>query len=292
MMKKKVITSAIAALCCAGILAGCGASSSAAADTTSSSGTADGAEASSASSTAATAATGESGSIDGALTGVSLKIGTDTSFVPFCYPDDSNNYIGFDIDMIEAFSQKLGFTYEITPMDFTALLMSVQTEKLDMGAAGITIKPERQEVMDFSEPYYDAGLMIMVNKDNTDITTPESLAGKTVAVKEGTSSYDYLTTNVPDATLVTFPNIENAYLEVERGAADAVVYDSPNILFYLAQNPDSKCKTVGDMFDGAQYGFVFQKGSEYTALFDQALEAFHADGTYDEIYTKWFGGAE
>lgn len=236
--------------------------------------------------------TTETASIDGALEGVTLQIGTDTSFVPFCYPDDDNEYIGFDIDMIEAFSEKLGFEYELSPMDFTALLMSVQSEKLDMGAAGITIKPEREEVMDFSSPYYDAGLLVMVNKENTDISEVTDLEGKTVALKEGTSSVDYITENVPQATVTSFPNIENAYLEVERGAADAVVYDSPNILFYLNQTPDSNCKVVGEMFDGAQYGYVFQKGSEYTPLFDQALEEFRADGTYDEIYEKWFGTEE
>ncbi|NLD11627.1 MAG: transporter substrate-binding domain-containing protein [Clostridiales bacterium] len=230
-------------------------------------------------------------SIDGSLNGVTLKIGTDTSFVPFCYPDDNNEYTGFDIDMIKALSEKLGFEYELSPMDFTALLMSVQTNKLDMGAAGVTITDERKEVMDFSDPYYDAGLLIMVNKDNTDINSIEDLAGKIVALKEGTASVDYVSENVPDAEIVTFPNIENAYLEVGRGTADAVVYDTPNILFYLNQNPDSNCKAVGENFDACQYGYVFQKGSEYTSIFNAALEEFKADGTYDNIYEKWFGSA-
>ena len=234
--------------------------------------------------------TAEAGSIDGALSGVTLKVGTDTSFVPFCFPDESNEYVGFDIDMLKAFSEKLGFEYELSPMDFSALLMSVQSEKLDVGLAGITIKPERQEVMDFSTPYYDAGLLIFVNKENTDINSIEDLSGKVVAVKEGTASVDYVQEHVADVKeLKVFPNIENAYLEVERGAADAVVYDAPNILYYLTINPESNGKAVGDMFDAAQYGIVFQKGSEYTELFNAALEEFEEDGTYQEIYDKWFG---
>lgn len=230
-------------------------------------------------------------SIDGALKGVTLKIGTDTSFVPFCYPDDNNEYTGFDIDMIKALSAKLGFEYELSPMDFTALLMSVQTNKLDIGAAGITITDERKKVMDFSDPYYDAGLLVMVNKDNTAIGGIEDLAGKNVALKEGTSSVDYVTKNIPDAEIVTFPNIEDAYLEIERGKVDAVVYDTPNILFYLNQSPNSNCKVVGGNFDACQYGYVFQKDSEYTSMINAALKEFEADGTYDRIYGTWFGSA-
>lgn len=236
------------------------------------------------------AAVGREDELTGALSGVTLKIGTDTSFVPFCFPDENNEYTGFDIDLLKELSSKLGFEYELQPMDFTTLLMSVQSEKLDVGMAGITITPERKEVMDFSAPYYDAGLLVMVKEDNTDIQGIEDLAGKKVALKEGTSSVDYINENVQDVgSIITFPNIENAYMEVSREAADAVVYDSPNILYYLKINPESGCKAVGEMFDAAQYGIVFQKGSEYTELFDQALEEFKEDGTYDRIYETWFG---
>lgn len=244
---------------------------------------------SSAASSSGSAISSSSGSIDGALKGVTLKIGTDTSFVPFVYPDSNNNYIGFDIDMVKALSDKLGFKYELSPMDFTALLTSVQTKKLDMGASGITITDARKKVMDISEPYYDAGLLIMVNKKNTDIKSIKDLSGKKLAIKEGTASLDYVNKNVPDAKVTTFPNIENAYMEVERGAADAVVYDTPNILSYLKQNPNSNCKTVGENFEACQYGYVFQKGSKYTAYINKALDEFKSDGTYDKIYTKWFG---
>lgn len=234
--------------------------------------------------------TGTGDSVDGLLAGVTLKVGVDTSFVPFCFPDESNEYTGFDVDLLKALSERLGFTYELSPMDFSALLMSVQSEKLDVAMAGITIKPERQEVMDFSDPYYDAGLLIFVNKDNTDINSIADLSGKVVAVKEGTSSVDYVSENVKDVKeLKIFPNIENAYLEVERGAADAVVYDSPNILYYLTINPDSTGKAVGEMFDAAQYGICFQKNSKYTSIFNAALEEFKNDGTYQQIYDKWFG---
>lgn len=225
----------------------------------------------------------------GSLEGVTLKVGTDTSFVPFCFPDENNVYTGFDIDLLQAFSEYLGFEYEIQPMDFTALLMSVQTNKLDMGMAGITITEDRKKVMDFATPYYDAGLQIFVKADNEQIGSIADLEGKKIALKEGTASVDYVSQNVSDCTVTTFPNIEEAYLEVQRGAADAVVYDSPNMLYYVNQNADCGAKVVGELVDGCQYGIVLQQGSGYTEYINAALEQFRKDGTYDAIYEKWFG---
>ena len=133
------------------------------------------------------ASTGDNAeTLDGILSGTTLIIGTDTSFVPFCFQGEDGEYTGFDIELMKAFSEKLGFTYELKPMDFTALLMSVESKKVDVGIAGITIKAEREEVMDFSLPYYDAGLLIMVAKDNEDITSIADLSGKVIALKEGT----------------------------------------------------------------------------------------------------------
>lgn len=227
----------------------------------------------------------------GSLKGVTLKVGCDTSFVPFCFPeeDDASTYTGFDIDMLAVFSDYLGFEYELQPMDFTALLMSVQTGKLDLAMSGITITEERQQVMDISDPYYDAGLQILVKEDNDEIKQISDLEGKKLALKEGTASVDYVNENVSDCTVTTFPNIESAYLEVQRGTADAVVYDAPNMKYYVSQNPDCGCKVVGDLVDGCQYGYFLQQGSEYKEYINAALAKVKEDGTYDELYTKWFG---
>lgn len=277
---KKWISLILAAVLCMSLLAGCGSASD---------------DPVSEESEAAESSASEEGSDDayaGSLSGITLDVGTDTSFIPFCYPDDDGVYTGFDIEILEALSEYLGFDYELTPMDFTALLMSVQSEKLDMGLAGITITEERQEVMDISDPYYDAGIYVLVSEDNDEIEGFEDLEGKTIATKEGTASADYVNENLTDCTLNTFANISEAYLELTRGAADAVVYDSPNILYYLSQNPDSGLKVVGDLLDACQYGIVLQKDSEYTEYINAGLAYLMENGTYDELYEKWFGSEE
>lgn len=224
----------------------------------------------------------------GSLEGAKLSIGTDVSFVPFEFPDDNDVYTGFDMDLIAAMSDYLGFEYEITPMDFTAMLMSVQTSKLDVGIAGITMTDEREEVMDFSEPYYDAGIQILVSEDS-DIDSFDDLGDKVLAIKEGTASLTYVEENYPDAEIKTFATIDEAYLEVQRGAADATVFDAPNMLYFVKTNPDCGCKVVGELEDACQYGILFPSGSGNKEYFDAALKKIMEDGTYDSIYEKWFG---
>lgn len=291
-MKKKLVSMVMAVTLCGAFIAGCGSDTTETQETTAEK--TEEAASVQEETTVKTETTTETEAAveenyEGALEGVTLKVGTDTSFVPFCFPDENNVYTGFDIELLEAISDYLGFEYELSPMDFTALLMSVQTNKLDMGLAGITITDERKAVMDFADPYYDAGLQILVKSDNEDIKQIADLEGKKVALKEGTASVDYVNENVADCTVTTFPNIEAAYMEVQRGAADAVVYDAPNMLYYTTQNPDCGCKVVGDLVDGCQYGIVLQKDSEYTEYINAALAKFHEDGTYDAIYEKWFG---
>lgn len=305
-MKKRytrIIGMVSAAALTGAMLAGCGssgsssaASSAAVADSSPEASGAAESEAASVSGTAAeasdTEAVSAAGDAAGALSGRGLSIGCDVSFVPFCFPDENDVYTGFDIDLMDAFADYLGFTYELQPMEFTALLASVQTSKVDLGTAGITITQEREDVMDFSEPYYDAGLQILVRNDS-DITDFADLSGKKVATKQGTASVDFLAANVPDADVVEFPTGDEAYLEVSRGAAEAAVFDSPNMLYYCATNPDAGCKVVGTLQDACQYGILFPSGSELTPYFNAALDTFRADGTYDSIYEKWFGsGAE
>jgi len=273
-MKKKVfgkILSVVTAMALVGSLAGCG-----------------GSDASSVSEAKAPVSASADGSYEGSMAGVKLSIGTDVSFVPFEFPDENDVYTGFDMDLIAKMSEYLGFEYTIEPMDFTAMLMSVQTSKIDVGIAGITMKDEREEVMDFSLPYYDAGIQILVPEAST-ITSFSELGDKTLALKEGTASLSFCEEKYPDAKIVTFATIDEAYLEVARGAADACVFDAPNMLYYVSQNPDCGCKVVGELEDACQYGILFPDGSANKEYFDAALTKFFEDGTYDEIYSKWFG---
>lgn len=216
-----------------------------------------------------------------------LIVATDTAFVPFEFKE-GDKYVGFDVDMWDAIATELGLTYELRPMDFAGIIPALQTGQVDVALAGITIKPERQEVIDFSDGYYDSGFLLMVPADST-ITGEKDLAGKSLAVKTGTSASDYAEQNFTDTELRKFPNIDNAYLELRAGGVDAAMHDTPNVLYYVATAGDGQVKAVGEQMMAHQYGIGFPKGSELTAKVNGALANMKADGRYDAIYEKWFG---
>lgn len=216
-----------------------------------------------------------------------LVVATDTAFVPFEFKD-GDTYVGFDIDMWDAIAQEIGVSYTLQPMDFNGIIPALQTGQVDVALAGITIKDERKKVIDFSDGYYDSGFLLMVPVDS-DIKGADDLKGKTLAVKTGTSATDYAKEHFTETELRQFPNIDNAYLELQTGRVDAAMHDTPNVLYYVATAGGGKVKAIGEQMMAHEYGIGFPKGSELVAKVNAALANMKADGRYNAIYKKWFG---
>ncbi len=216
-----------------------------------------------------------------------LVVATDTAFVPFEFKE-GDKYVGFDIDLWDAIAKEIGVTYTLQPMDFNGIIPALQTKQVDVALAGITIKEERQKVIDFSDGYYDSGFLLMVPVDST-VKSADDLKGKTLAVKTGTSATDYAKEHFKETELRQFPNIDNAYLELQTGRVDAAMHDTPNVLYYVATAGGGKVKAVGEQMMAHQYGIGFPKGSELVAKVNAALANMKKDGRYTEIYKKWFG---
>ena len=217
-----------------------------------------------------------------------LIVATDTAFVPFEFKQ-GDTYTGFDIDLWAAIAKELDLKYKLQPMDFNGIIPGLQTKNIDAALAGITIRDDRKQVIDFSDPYYESGLAILVSEDNTDIKSAQDLAGKSVAVKTGTATVDFMKKQVPDAKLRLFPNIDNAYLELATGRVDAAVHDTPNVQYYATTAGKGRVKVVGKVKSGDFYGIAFPKGSDLVPKVNEALAKLKANGQYDAIYTKWFG---
>lgn len=215
-----------------------------------------------------------------------LIVGTDTSFVPFEFLNSETGvYEGFDIELWAAIAKEL----QLKPMDFNGLIPALQSGSIDVALAGMTIKDDRKEKVDFAIPYYDAGLLVLVRFDTTDIKSVNDLKGKVVASKSGTTSFDYAKAISGVKEVKPFPNIDGAYMELINRGADAVIFDSPNILYFVKTKGEGKVKVVGDLLEGQQYGIAFPKGSDLVKKVDPVLNKMFSDGTYDRIYEKWFG---
>ena len=216
-----------------------------------------------------------------------LVVATDTAFVPFEFKE-GDKYVGFDIDLWDAIAKDMSVTYTLQPMDFNGIIPALQTKQVDVALAGITIKDERKKAIDFSDGYYDSGFLHMVPADSA-IKGADDLKGKTLAVKTGTSATDYAKEHFKDTELRQFPNIDNAYLELQTGRVDAAMHDTPNVLYYVATAGKGKVKATGEQMMAHQYGIGFPKGSELVAKVNTSLAKLKSDGTYNAIYKKWFG---
>jgi len=215
-----------------------------------------------------------------------LVVGTDSSFPPFEYKE-KGEFVGFDIDLLKAISKELGLTYQIRGMDFNGLIPALQSGNIDLAMAGITIKPQREKVVDFSRPYYKAGLRILVRADEDQIKSMADLKGKAVAVKLGTTSADFVKGKVGRSRL--FPQIGECYMELQIGAVDAVIYDAPAMEHFANTVGKGRVKLVGPLYEGQSYGIAFPEGSPLRDQFDQVLGKFMKNGVYAKLFKKWFG---
>ncbi|TWI52659.1 transporter substrate-binding domain-containing protein [Halalkalibacter nanhaiisediminis] len=216
-------------------------------------------------------------------------VATDNNYIPFEFLDnETGELVGFDIDLMQAIADEAGFNVEFEQMEFAGIIAAIASERFDMAIAGMTITEERAESIDFSEPYYDAGLILAVRADNEEIQSIDDVDGKVVATRSGSTSEDYLNSNT-EATVEAFPEITEAYQNLLSGRADAALYDVPNVLYYADTETGGEITPVGDLLTGEQYGIAFPKGSELKAQVDEALATLMENGTYGDIYEEWFG---
>lgn len=220
-----------------------------------------------------------------------VKVVTDPSFVPFEMMDaDTGEMIGFDMDIINEVAERAGFEVDLTTMEFNGIIPAVQTGSQEIAIAGVTITEERAEIVDFSDPYYDSGLRIMVRADNDSVETIEDLEGMSIATKIGSTSYDYLQETLGDnADITPYPGTSDMYMALLGRNVDAAFYDAPNVSYFAQTRGEGRTKVVGPLYEGQQYGIVFHKGSQWVEPVNEALAEMREDGTYDEIYEKWFG---
>ncbi|MRR11347.1 basic amino acid ABC transporter substrate-binding protein [bacterium] len=217
-----------------------------------------------------------------------LLVGSDTAFPPF---ESMNGDVaeGFDVDLMNAIGEKLDLEVVFMTEIFDTLIPTlVAGGKFDIIASGMTIKPEREEEIDFSDPYYDSNQSLVMAKGST-YTGPADLAGKKIGVQSGTTGEAWAQENIPDAELVPFKNATEAFAAASAGNVDAIVNDLP-VSTELLKEDDRGLEIVAQIPTGEQYGFGVSKDNPaLTEAINKALAELKEDGTYAEIYRKWFG---
>jgi polar amino acid transport system substrate-binding protein len=222
-----------------------------------------------------------------------LVVGVKTDFPPFGSVDSSGKNIGFDVDLAHAFAEAL-FGDE-NAVEFVSVTSGnripfLQSEKIDIIMASMTITDERAEVVDFSEPYFLSGSLILT-PENSEIQSVEDLNGKTVAVVQGSVQDTIVEELAPEADRVKFGKVSEAVLALKTGRADAYVHDDIVVLTLAQENPD--LKPVGEPFRPLPYGVAVRKGDDaFSAWMDEQFARMREDGSFDALWDKHFGAIE
>ncbi|WP_348621569.1 amino acid ABC transporter substrate-binding protein/permease [Paenibacillus polymyxa] len=218
-------------------------------------------------------------------------IGTDTTFAPFEFEDVDGKFVGIDMDLLAAIAKDQNFEYTIKPLGFNAAVQALETNQVDGVIAGMSITDERKRKFDFSEPYFDSGVVMAVRKDNDTVKRYEDLKGQRVAVKTGTEGYTFAESIKAKYgfTTVPFDDSSQMYDEVKTGNSVACFDDYPVLAYGVNQN--NGLKLVTDKEKGASYGFAVNQGKNQELLekFNTGLVNLRNSGEYDKILAKYLG---
>ena len=216
-----------------------------------------------------------------------ITVATDATWAPFEYVDTkTNQIIGFDIDLMNAIAKKENLDIEFTNVGFDPLLAGMAQGTYDAAISSITISAERQQQMLFSDPYYAAGQIITVAKNNTAITGIDNLKGK-VGAQLGTTGAIAMQGKA-GVNLKTYDDIGLAFQDLLNGQIDAVVCDNPVAAGYVVKNSD-KLKIAGAVFTDESYGIAVAKGhDDLLKKINAGLKAVLADGIIKQLEDKWY----
>lgn len=222
-----------------------------------------------------------------------VVVATDAAFPPMEFIDEDKQLVGFDIDMMNAIAETMGFEVEYRNTAWDGIFAGLESGDYDAILSAVTITEDRQQTYDFSDPYINAGQAVVVRMDEEGIAGHEDLPGMVVGAQIGTTGA-FAVQDIEGAELKEYDNIDLALLDLVNGNVDAVVVDTPVAAdFALASEQfEGRLKIVGEPFTDEHYGVVVRKGaqSEFLDAFNEGLRRIRADGTYDAIYARWITG--
>ena len=221
-----------------------------------------------------------------------IIVGLDDTFAPMGFRDESNELVGFDVELAKAVGEIIGVEVEFQPIEWAMKETELTNKNIDLIWNGYTITDARKEKVLFTQPYLKNRQIVLV-PGNSEINTLADLGGKTVATQAESSSEEAIMA-MPEIAdtfgeYVTFGTYEECLLDMEAGRADAVVADEVLIRYYISQHEGTEYKVLDENFGEEEYGIGARKDD--TALVEAvngALTELKANGKGKEISEKWF----
>lgn len=243
-----------------------------------------------ASAAASTAA--ETGDL-GLVSAGKLTIGVSPDFPPFDNMENGN-YVGLDIDLAKGLADKLGLEVEYKNLQFDAIVPAVAAGgQVDLGISGITVEPDREKQVNFSDSYYIDDQCIVVMKDNTSVTADDqsalNVAGVTIAVQSGTTGESYAKENFPNATTQPYGNATDCFAAMQAGQAQAVVTNKA-VGKQMIADAYTDAQVVKEIATGEEYACAVSKDNDaLLSAVNDAIKQLQDDGKLDALVKKYLG---
>jgi len=226
------------------------------------------------------------------LGGREITIAVENQYLPFNYIDpDTGEPAGWDYDVWDEICNLLNCTPNYVEASWEGMIQAVADGQYDAAADGITITPDRQEIVDFSEGYVSIEQRLLVRIDEDRIESIQDIVDNDelrLGTQVGTTNYETATEYLPEDRIQAFEQFPFAVQALAAGDVDAVIIDETAGLGYQGENAD-RLKLVGPSYSSDELGFIYQKGSDLVEPVNMALDELKANGRLQEINTNYFG---
>ncbi|MFJ7727716.1 transporter substrate-binding domain-containing protein [Neobacillus sp. NPDC097160] len=217
-----------------------------------------------------------------------LKVAFEGTYPPFNFVDDKQNYIGFDVDISNEIAKRLGVKTEFIATKWDSLIGGLKADKFDIIIGQMTVTDERKKSVDFTDPYVVTGSVLVTREDTTDITKLEDIKGKNVGVGGGTT-FEEVAKSVDGANVKLYKAVSDYIQDLQNKRLDVIINDQLLMGYNIKENK-LPIKITSEILNKDEIGMAIKKDNDdFVKKVNEAIAAMKEDGTYDEIYKKWFG---
>lgn len=217
-----------------------------------------------------------------------LNVAFEGTYPPFNFLDDNDEFQGFDVDISNELAKRLGVEANFIATKWDGLIGGLKADKFDIIIGQMTVTEERKKSVDFTDPYVITGSVLVTREDTTDITKLEDIKGKKVGVGGGTT-FEEVANSVEGADVKLYKAVSDYIQDLTNKRLDAIINDQL-LISYNIKEEGLPIKIASDILNKDEIGMAVNKGNDdFIEKVNVALGEMKEDGTYNEIYKKWFG---
>jgi polar amino acid transport system substrate-binding protein len=223
-------------------------------------------------------------------------IGLDDTFAPMGFRNEQGELVGFDIDLSAEVAERLDYRFVYQPIDWSVKEQELNSGNIDMIWNGYGVTPEREELVQMSDTYIEDTQIIVTRAEDDPIESLDDLIGMTVTTQSSSTALQIMEAEWPEdvldglADLVLYPNYNNSFLDLDAGRVDAVVVGGVYGNYVVNLRGEENYNVFLDASAVEPMAVGLRKSdTEFAEELNATLADIRNDGTYEEIYTKWFG---